>query len=137
MILTILREPSAEGCTIGRLSVNDRFECWTLEDAERAVKIAGQTAIPRGRYAVMLTRSERFGRTLPLLLNVPGFSGVRIHAGNTAADTEGCILVGQQRGLRSIQQSKLALAHLQPQIAGALARGETVTIDISGREGDR
>ena len=132
MTLTLQREPSENGCTIGRLFVDGRSECWTLEDVVRPVKVPGQTAIPAGRYAVTITRSQRFGRMLPLLLNVPGFSGVRIHAGNTAADTEGCILVGQQRGLQSIQQSKLALAHLQPQIAGALARGEAVFVDIRG-----
>lgn len=132
MLITLRREPSSDGCTIGRLFVDGRSECWTLEDVERPVKVAGQTAIPAGRYDVTITLSQRFGRMLPLLANVPNFTGIRIHAGNTAADTEGCILVGQQRGLRSIQQSALALAHLQPQIAGALARGERVEIEVSG-----
>jgi hypothetical protein len=132
VILVLQREASSGDCTIGRLFVDGRSECWTLEDVVRPVKVAGQTAIPAGRYAVTVTKSQRFGRMLPLLLAVPGFEGIRIHAGNTAADTEGCVLVGQQRGVASIQQSALALAHLQPQIAGALARGEAVFMDIRG-----
>jgi hypothetical protein len=135
MNLQLLRSPSSEGCTAGRLFVNGQWECWTLEDVEREVKVPGQTAIPRGTYRVIVTPSQRFKRSLPLLLDVPGFAGVRIHPGNTAEDTEGCILVGQQRGITSVRQSALAMGHLQPQITGALARGETVTITIDGEKG--
>lgn len=131
MEILLLREPSADGCTIGRLAIDGVFECWSLEDQVRqGPKIAHETAIPAGRYALDITRSARFGRMLPILLNVPGFEGIRIHPGNSAADTSGCILVGQGRANDSILGSRLALEALQPKIAGALARGEDVHITI-------
>lgn len=131
MELLLRRQPSADGCTIGQLFVNGFFECWTLEDIVRdGPKIPGQTAIPFGRYRVEITMSQRFQRMLPLLLAVPGFEGVRIHPGNTAANTEGCILVGQGRANDSISSSRLAMQALQPKIAGALARGDEVWITV-------
>ena len=130
MILTLQRNPSAAGCTIGRLSVDGVQQCWTLEDVVRPVKIASQTAIPAGTYSVQVTHSPRFGVRLPLLLNVPGFEGVRIHPGNTADDTEGCILVGQDRGKAAILRSRAAFAPLLAMIEAAQARGEAVTIVI-------
>jgi len=88
---------------------------YTLEDrvCELGVacggKVPGATAIPAGKYRVILDFSQRFQRELPHLLDVPCFQGIRIHAGNTAADTEGCILVGLQRGPDAIYQSRDAL----------------------------
>ena len=99
-------------CTIGKLYVDDQFECYTLEDKVRPVKIPGKTAIPTGRYEVIINFSQRFQRLLPLFLNVPNFEGVRIHPGNTAADTEGCILVGETKDEGSIGQSKVAFERL-------------------------
>ena len=85
--------------TIGKLYVNDVFECYTLEDTVRdGLKVYGETAIPYGVYLVALTMSPRFKRILPLVQNVPGFEGVRIHPGNKPEDTEGCILVGKSVG---------------------------------------
>ena len=92
MELRVERTDFSETSTIGKLYVDDQFECYTLEDKVRPVKIKGKTAIPAGRYEVIVNFSQRFGRMLPLFLNVPNFEGVRIHPGNTAADTEGCIL---------------------------------------------
>ena len=88
---------------IGELSIDGLFECYTLEDKEREIpgiavsvwKVPGETAIPLGGYEVQITMSARFKRLLPLLINVPGFEGVRIHPGNTEADTHGCVLVGE------------------------------------------
>lgn len=136
MNLLLQRQPSRDGCTIGRLAVDGVFDCWTLEDVVRdGPKIAHQTAIPAGRYRVDITLSARFGRMLPVLLNVPGFEGIRIHPGNTSADTEGCILVGQDRANASIVSSRLALGALQPKIAGAIAHHEDVFITIENAKG--
>lgn len=83
--------------TIGCLSVSGTRFCDTLEPEVRAVKVPGHTAIPAGRYEVIVNRSPRFGRELPRLLDVPGFEGILIHRGNTVKDTAGCILVGENR----------------------------------------
>ena len=129
--MTLQRDDCSATCTLGVLSVDGVRVCVTLEDPVReGPKVIHETAIPAGRYPVVITRSQRFQRMLPLLLDVPDFTGVRIHAGNTAADTSGCILVGLSRAHDSIQSSQIALGVLQPQIAGALARGETVEIDV-------
>jgi Family of unknown function (DUF5675) len=131
MELMLQREPSADGCTIGKLSVDGGFECFTLEDVIRdGPKIADRTAVPPGRYRIAITLSHRFGRMLPQLLDVPGFDGIRIHPGNTAADTSGCILVGQSRANDSVSSSRLAMEQLQRKIAGALARSQDVFITI-------
>lgn len=108
--------------TEGQFFVDDQFVCYTLEDRFRedinkpvtAWKVAGDTAIPEGRYIVQLTFSPRFQMVLPILLDVPGFSDIRIHSGNTAADTEGCILVGLDREDGMITNSHAALLKLLP-----------------------
>lgn len=120
------------GCTIGSLSVDGVWQCWTLEDEVRSgPKVPGQTAIPYGAYKVDITASQRFKRDLPLLLNVPNFSGIRIHPGNTSADTEGCILVGQDRLSNSLGHSVAAFADLFAKLAKAKALGDLITIEIT------
>ena len=106
--------------TIGELSINGKFECYTLEDVERESKIYGKTAIAKGTYEIVMTMSNRFKIVLPLLLNVPNFEGVRIHAGNSAKDTEGCILLGQTRAIDFIGSSKKAMANFTPKLKKAL-----------------
>lgn len=111
--------------TQGILSLGDHV-FHTIEDAVREYKIPGKTAIPKGKYAVTITHSPRFGKRLPLLHNVPGFIGVRIHSGNTAKDTEGCILVGLSRGEGQIFQSRDAMRLLMD----ALATDTAWTIEV-------
>lgn len=120
--------------TIGSLSADGIWQCWTLEDVVRPqrIKVPGQTAIPAGRYRVLITPSPRFKRDLPLLVDVPNFSGVRIHPGNTAADTEGCILVGAERGAdgKSIGRSRQAFDNLFIRLSDALVRREQIWLEI-------
>jgi hypothetical protein len=125
--------------TIGALSVDGTFECWVCEDTVREVpgqpvsvwKLAGKTAIPAGTYAVDITLSARFKRDLPLLLDVPGFTGIRIHPGNTAEDTDGCLLPGDMRLAKSVGQSRVAFDRLFAQIRVAKVKGERITIEVA------
>jgi len=100
--------------TIGELYIDEEYECDTLEDRVRpdGVKVFGETAIPEGTYKVIITFSKRFQRDLPLLLDVPMFNGIRIHFGNTAADTKGCILVGINNVKGKVTQSKVTFEKL-------------------------
>lgn len=93
-------------------------------------KVYGETAIPAGTYNVVITPSQRFKRDLPMVENVPGFQGIRIHPGNTAEDTDGCILVGKAKGPDSVTDSRAAFNELFPKIKTALDAGETVTLEV-------
>jgi len=112
MVIKIKRLYKTDNSTIGELTIDGKFECYTLEDKEREVKIKSETAIPKGTYKVIINQSNRFKKLLPLLLNVPNFEGVRIHPGNTNHDTEGCILVGRTRSKDFIGQSRKAFTSL-------------------------
>ena len=127
MEIKIKRLHRTEHSTIGELSIDGVFECFTLEDKEREVKIKGETAIAKGNYKVIINRSNRFKRLLPLLLNVPNFEGVRIHSGNSNHDTEGCILVGRTRSQDFIGQSRKAFDKLFKK----MQKAENITITIS------
>lgn len=132
MKLTLERLQLDPDVTIGSLSIDGAWQCWTLEDVVRptdATKVYGQTAIPFGTYGVIVTYSPHFGIDLPLLVNVPNFSGVRIHPGNTALDTDGCILVGQDRLGKSLGHSRAAFNALYPLLRDAVAKGP-VTLEI-------
>lgn len=94
--------------TIGKMYIDGKYFCDTLEDRVRdlnkngkfdngEVKIAGETAIPYGRYQVVVTMSPKFKRELPRLLNVPNFEGILIHRGNTDKDSSGCLLLGENK----------------------------------------
>lgn len=122
MKLVLVREPSTLDATFGVLFVDGRFECFTLEDVLRdGPKVHGATAIPAGRYKVIVTMSPRFRRRLPLLLLVPGFEGVRIHPGNHPRETEGCILVGLRRSVATseVLESRLAFTPLLAKLEAA------------------
>ena len=133
MDLRLVRETFTERSTIGKLYLDGAYECVTLEDCCREsepgtwkpeLKIPKVTAIPYGRYEVTVTFSQRFGRALPLLLKVPDFDGVRIHAGNTDADTDGCVLVGKYFTKDRIQESIVALSLLYMHILRSVERGK-------------
>ncbi len=112
MKLYLKRIHKTEHSTIGELYIDGKFQCYTLEDVEREVKIKNETAIPKGTYKIVITYSNRFKKQLPLLLNVPNFEGIRIHSGNTNHNTEGCILIGQTRSNDFIGSSRNAFNEL-------------------------
>jgi hypothetical protein len=130
MRLQLVRKIFTDQSTIGELSVNGAFECFTLEDPVRPVKIKGETAIPAGTYEVAVTFSNKFQKLLPLLMKVPNFEGIRIHTGNTPKDTLGCLLVGQGKGENFISNSRLAFGILFEKIQSAFAT-EKVFIEIT------
>ena len=142
MLITLDRAWKRKGYTISRLYINGELFCNALEDESRglrqdqdlatikAKKIAGETAIPSGNYMVTLTYSPRFRKMLPLLNDVPGFSGVRIHSGNTAKDTEGCILVGQNLEKGKVLNSRAWYDKLLAKMQEAWAKKDHVVIDI-------
>lgn len=143
MLVTIDRAWKRDGYTISRLYVNgELFGCNTLEDTDRglrqdmsleeikAKKVYGETAIPSGSYECVYTYSTRFKKMLPLLLNVQGFDGIRIHSGNSAKDTLGCILVGKNDKKGWISNSRFWTDKLIQTMKTAWDRKEKVTIKI-------
>lgn len=96
----------------------------------RRHKIIGKTAIPTGHYRILITRSRRFGRWLPLLLNVKGFEGIRIHAGNKPEDTRGCILLGFNRRKGYVLDSTRCVLTLVKMMTEAIAKGEKVFVEV-------
>jgi hypothetical protein len=142
MEIQVNRIARKDGYTIGRMSLNGEYFCDTLEDTDRglsnsmqeseilAKKVKGQTAIPTGKYDVILTFSPRFKRVLPLLLSVKGYEGVRVHAGNTNKDTEGCLLVGENKAKGQVINSRATLEKLMSVLLDCEKRKEKVTILI-------
>lgn len=142
MEIRINRIARKERYTIGNMYVDDTSFCDTLEDTDRgladtmtideilAKKVKAQTAIPMGKYDVILTFSPRFKRVLPLLLNVKGFEGIRIHPGNTAEDTEGCLLVGENKEKGKVINSRATFETLMSILLSCEKRKEKVTITI-------
>ena len=151
MELILERIAKRKTYTIGRLYIReqvmdeylpgteDKYFCDTLEPTWRdyehgAYKVKGRSAIPEGRYAVVISWSPKFKQWLPILLGGPEFNrkwqGIRIHAGNTAKDTEGCILVGQNREVGKVLDSRKWLYELKQRIVEAKDKGEAVWITI-------
>ena len=116
--LTLKRIAKRADYTIGRLEDENGVKiCDTLEPTWRdfkggELKVPRKSAVPEGTYPVVVTKSKKFGKYLPLLVGVPGFEGVRIHSGNTVNDTEGCILVGQNLIKGKVLLSRLTLEKL-------------------------
>ena len=134
MELKVERKWPKETYTVGRLYVDGKLFCNTLEDRVRELnteeKIYGETAIPAGRYRVIFNWSPKFGRNLPRLLNVPHFEGILIHPGNTAADSAGCILVGKNSAVGRLSESRDTSDRLNVLIEDAQRRGEDIFITV-------
>ena len=132
MHIRVVREPSKNDTTLGSLFIDDHWQCHTLEDVIRPTgeKVRNKTAIPPGRYTLILSMSNRFKKIMPEVLNVPMFTGIRIHSGNTAKDTAGCLLVGQTRSVetRSIGRSRTAYTALMIKLTAAVKGGDTIRI---------
>lgn len=135
MELTLNRIFLGSSATIGELWVNDTHLCDTLEDRVRpeGEKVYGKTAIPEGTYEVKLTYSPRFKKILPEILNVPNFSGIRIHSLNKAEESEGCIGVGEWNGKDTnwISNSRIAFNELMSLLQKAANNKEKITITIN------
>lgn len=136
MELTLTRTEKTKDYTMGSLEIDGEHFCDTLEPTWRDLgpgrpghKIAGRTAIPDGRYPVAVTWSPKFKKWLPLLLHVPQFEGIRIHAGNTPDDTEGCILVGLRVKPGKVLDSRLWEHRLVRRLASR-PLGEGVWISV-------
>ena len=118
MKLVLIRHARRADYTIGRLEdengmkISDTLEPTWRDYKGGELKIPKKSAIPEGTYRVVVTKSQRFQKYLPLLVGVPGFEGVRIHAGNTSRDTEGCILVGQNLQAGKVLWSRITLEKL-------------------------
>lgn len=139
MRLTVVRIANKPTYCIGKLYIDGVYFCDTLEDTDRGLddkmseeeikelKVYGETAIPSGIYPVTITYSNKFKKNLPLISNVKGYSGIRIHSGNTAKDTLGCILVGRNKEVGKVLQSRVTFNAL----FNILSRSkERIIIDI-------
>lgn len=140
MKLTLKRIALRPTYTIGKLYIDDAYFCDTLEDTVRDTnksgkfdngeqKIKGKTAIPYGTYEIKWTYSPRFKKYTPQLMNVPSFEGIRVHAGNTSADTEGCLILGENKQVGKVINSRATINKFYPIIKEACSNGK-VTIEI-------
>ena len=134
MMLELNRIAKKPLYTIGRLFVDGKYFCDTLEDRcrdfDKEEKVMNETAIPEGIYEVIVNVSARFKRKLPLLLDVPHFSGIRIHRGNTDKDTSGCILVGENKQPGRVINSTGYELRLNELIEKAMLAGDKIMIEI-------
>lgn len=115
--ILLIRKYRKPEYTIGQLYVNGKFVCNTIEDTDRRLyqgqpiadlaskKVSGKTAIPTGTYRLQVSESPKFGRELIEVMDVPGFMGIRIHRGNTADDSAGCILPGMNTAVGKVTDS--------------------------------
>lgn len=139
MNIELKRIIGTKGFTEGRLYIDGVFECYTVEDEDRKLEYGGkklqnQTAIPKGRYGVTISMSNRFKKFLIEIPNVEGFTGIRMHSGNSSKDTEGCIIVGSINNRNDdnwIGGSKIAYEKLHKKVKTALSNGEKVTLEVS------
>lgn len=142
MEILVERKYKKKDYTIGKMYINGEYFCDTLEDTDRGltqvmtlseikeVKEYGRTAIPTGRYSMTYTYSPRFKKHLPLLLQVPCFEGVRIHSGNTHKDTEGCILLGENKAVGKVLNSRKTMDEFLRILKPAIEKCEVIWITI-------
>lgn len=140
MMLKLVRVTNAPDYTEGKLYVDGAHECYTIEDTDRfleergrSAKIYGKTAIPRGMYPVVISYSPRFKKELIEIKDVPHFEGIRIHTGNTAEDTEGCIIVGSMNESDDdgfVGNSKKAYEKLHEKVEEALEKEDEVWLEV-------
>ena len=143
MKIELVRIAFKDTYTIGKLYVDGIYFCDVLEDKDRGLdssmseseilekKVKGQTAIPTGHYVINITYSPKYKRMMPLLLDVKGFSGIRIHSGNSSKDTEGCLLVGKNKQVGKVLESRDTYQRLFKMMQGK----KEITIDIT-RKGE-
>lgn len=140
MKLTLKRIALRPTYTIGKLYIDDVYFCDTIEDTVRDLnkngkfdngekKVHSKTAIPYGIYEIKWTYSPRFKKYTPQLMNVPSFEGIRIHSGNTSADTEGCLILGKNKQVGKVLNSRATINKFYPIIKNACSNGK-VTIEI-------
>lgn len=139
MRLTVIRIANRPTYCIGKLYIDGKYFCDTLEDVDRGLddamdeqtikklKVKGETAIPTGIYQVLLTYSPKYKRIMPLINNVKGYSGIRIHSGNTDKDTEGCLLVGKNKEVGKVLESRITYNALFKRLQQAKCK---IIIDI-------
>lgn len=142
MKITVKRIAKKPKYTIGKMYLNDRYFCDTIEDTDRGLtsemsveeikskKVYAQTAIPTGEYDVMITYSPKYQRMMPLICNVKGYEGIRIHSGNTEKDTEGCIIVGKNTVVGAVTSSRDTYRELFNILEHASKVSEPITIKI-------
>lgn len=128
--------------TIGKVYVNGKYFCNSIEDKDRGLtsdmpldeikkkKVYGETAIPSGTYRVAYTMSPKYKRMMPLVENVKGFDGIRIHSGNTAKDSLGCILLGKNTKVGMVTESRVTCNSFYKLIEEAIKKGEKITLKI-------
>ena len=138
MTITLIRKYKLPTYTIGKLYIDGGYFCDTLEDKDRGltddmtvseiskIKIKKETAIPTGTYKVTITYSNRFKKNMPLINDVKGFEGIRIHSGNTDKDTEGCILVGFNKVKGNVINSR----DTYNKLFSILSKSNNITITI-------
>ena len=143
MRIELVRIAFKDTYTIGKLYVDGKYFSDVLEDVDRGLKssmteseilkkkVKGETAIPTGHYVINITYSPKYKRMMPLLLDVKGVSGIRIHSGNTAKDTEGCLLVGKNKKVGMVLESRDTYQRLFKMMEGQ----KEITIDIT-RKGE-
>lgn len=142
MKVKVERKYKKESYSIGILYINGEKFCNTLEDKDRGltdkmteaeikkIKVYGETAIPTGTYKVEMTYSQKYKKIMPELKNVKGYSGIRIHSGNTAKDSLGCLLLGENKEVGKVVNSRVTCDKFYSKVNEAIKKGEEVTITI-------